>query len=91
MKLPDKVYDVLKWIVLIALPALTGLIFGVKALLAFLIGAVLFGFILINTFNCSGRHFENAPAIALSTLIKMMVVFSAVFLYVFINIGGLIY
>mgnify|MGYP002523476636 CR=1 FL=1 len=43
MKLPDKVYDVLKWICLIALPALGSLYFGLSKIWGFPYGVEVVG------------------------------------------------
>ena len=40
MKLPDKVYDVLKWIVIVFLPALNTLIFALGGVLGFESGVI---------------------------------------------------
>ena len=40
MKLPDKVYDVLKWIVIVFLPALNTLIFALGGALGFESGVI---------------------------------------------------
>lgn len=75
----------------IALPAMVGLFFGFRVLFGFLAGAVCAGYILITAINNSGRHFENTAAQSLTSIIKMMVVFSAVFMFTIINIGGFIH
>lgn len=43
MRLPDKVYDVLKWICLIALPALGSLYFGLSKIWGFPYGVEVVG------------------------------------------------
>ena len=78
-------------ILAIAFPAVVGLFFGFRLLFAFLSSAVITGFLLVNIFNNSGRYFENTASRSLNSLIKLMVVFSAVFTSVILNIGGFIH
>ncbi|MBR2541083.1 MAG: sodium/proton-translocating pyrophosphatase [Mogibacterium sp.] len=75
----------------VAAPAVTGLFFGLDVLISFLGGAVVAGFIVINSINNSGRHFENTAVQSLDTLIKMMLIFSAAFIPAFTRIGSFIF
>ena len=82
---------VLPAVLAIALPSLTGLLFGYNILLGFLFGAVFSGLALVIAIDNSGRHFHHTAVRSLNTIIKMMVVFSAVFEFVIIRIGGFIH
>lgn len=75
----------------IAFPASVGLLFGFKVLWGFLAGAIFTGYVLTTSLNNSGRYFENTAVQSLGSLIKMMVVFSAVFMFTIIKIGGFIH
>lgn len=83
--------SVIPSVLAIAFPACIGLFFGFRILCGFLFGATCTGFLFIYAVNNSGRHFENTAVKSLCSLIKLMVVFSAVFMPAIINIGGFIH
>ena len=74
----------------IAMPALIGLFFGINVLIGFLAGSIISAFVLTSYITYSGQYFRNTAIISLGSLIKMMVVFSAAFITVFIRVGGFI-
>ncbi len=78
-------------VVAVAFPAVIGLFIGVKALAGFIIAAAVSGYVLITAADNSGPHFENTALQSLSSLIKMMAVFSVAFLPVFMKIGGFLF
>ena len=78
-------------IVAVALPTLVGLFIGVNALAGFITASVLTGYMIIICFANSGMHFENTAVQSLSSLLKMMAVFSVAFLPVFIKVGGFLF
>ena len=49
------------------------------------------GALLVYAINNAGRHFENASVQPVSTMVKMMIAFSAVFTFSIISIGGFIH
>lgn len=82
---------VLPSVIAIALPTVIGLLIGVKALAGFNIAAIVTGFMLITSADNAGMHFENSALQSLSSLLKMMVVFSVAFLPVFMEFGGFLF
>lgn len=78
-------------VIAIALPTVVGLLFGPATLAGFLVAVISCGYFIVTGFNNSGRHFENTAIQSLSSVIKMMTVFSAAFLPVFIRIGGFLF
>ena len=82
---------VLPAVVAIAFPTAVGLLIGAKALAGFLIASIITGYMLITCFAKSGMHFENTAIQSLSSLLKMMAVFSIAFLPVFIRVGGFLF
>ena len=56
-----------------------------------IISVIVTGSVLITTFNNSGMYFENTAVQSLSSVIKLMAVFSAAFLPFFMKIGGLLF
>jgi Na+/H+-translocating membrane pyrophosphatase len=78
-------------VIAIAAPAITGLFFGLNVLLSFLTGAVISCCIISYTINNSGQYFERTAIQSLSTLLKMMIIFTALFIPAFIRIGGFIF
>lgn len=78
-------------VVVIGLPVIIGLFVGIPALAGFVIGCTATGYILIICFNGSGIHFGNTAAQSLSSLIRMMAVFSVAFLPVFMSVGGILF
>ena len=77
--------------VAIAFPTVVGLLAGVKALAGFIIASVVTGYIIITSINNSGMHYENTGVQSLSSLLKMMAVFSIAFLPVFMKVGGFLF
>lgn len=75
----------------LAMPTLIGLLAGVQALTGFVFGASLAGCMLVICTDNAGPHFEDFAIRSLSSLIKMMVVFSIAFLPVFIQVGGFLF
>ena len=82
---------VIPGVVSIALPVIIGLFAGPKALAGFLISSAVTGQLLITAADNSGAHFENTAIQSLSSLIKVMAVFSVAFLPVFMKIGGFLF
>lgn len=78
-------------VIALALPVIIGLLAGIQALTGFLIASAGAGYMIITCFNCAGMHFENTAVQSLSSLIRMMAVFSLVFLPVFISAGGILF
>ncbi len=78
-------------VIAIALPVLIGLLVGAQALAGFIIASTAASYMIITCFNCSGMHFENTAVQSLSSLIRMMAVFSLAFLPVFISVGGILF
>jgi Na+/H+-translocating membrane pyrophosphatase len=77
--------------VAIAFPTVVGLLAGVKALAGFIIASVVTGYIIITSINNSGMHYENTGVQSLSSLLKMMAVFSIAFIPVFMKVGGFLF
>ena len=77
--------------VAVVLPALVGLFAGAKALAGFMIASEVTGYMIILVMNNSGMHYENTALQSLSSLLKMMAVFSVAFLPVFIRVGGFLF
>ena len=75
----------------LALTVVIGLFCGVSSLTGFIISVIVTGSVLITTFNNSGMYFENTAVQSLSSVIKLMAVFSAAFLPFFMKIGGLLF
>lgn len=82
---------VLPAVAAIAFPILIGLVAGPKALGAFIISSAVTGYLLITAANNSGAHFENTAIPSLSSILKVMAVFSLAFLPVFMEIGGFLF
>lgn len=82
---------VIPGIIAIALPVIIGLLVGAQALTGFIIASSVTGYLIITCFNSAGMHFENTAVQSLSSLIKMMAVFSVAFLPVFISAGGILF
>ena len=56
-----------------------------------IISVIVTGSVLITTVNNSGMYFENTAVQSLSSVIKLMAVFSSAFLPFFMKIGGLLF
>jgi K(+)-stimulated pyrophosphate-energized sodium pump len=77
--------------VAIALPLLIGLLAGPKMLSGFVASSAVTGYLIITMGNNSGFHYENTAVQSMSSLIKVMAVFSIAFLPVFMKIGGFLF
>ena len=77
--------------VAIALPLLIGLLAGPKMLSGFVVSSAVTGYLIITMGNNSGFHYENTAVQSMSSLIKVMAVFSIAFLPVFMKIGGFLF
>jgi Na+/H+-translocating membrane pyrophosphatase len=75
----------------IAFPTVVGLLAGIKALAGFIIASVVTGYVIITCINNSGMHYENTAVQSLSSLLKMMAVFSIAFIPVFMKVGGFLF
>jgi K(+)-stimulated pyrophosphate-energized sodium pump len=68
-----------------------GFLGGVNALAGFLMSFCVTGTALVFVFNNSGRYFENTASETLSTVIKLTLVISVVFVPVFTKVGSLFF
>ena len=75
----------------VGIPVVLGLLAGVSSLTGFILAISATGYMLIACFNCSGIHYANTASQALSSLIRMIAVFSVAFLPVFIKFGGILF
>lgn len=78
-------------VIAVGLPVLIGMFVGVPAIAGFIISCTATGYMIIICFNGSGIHFQNTAAQSLSSLIRMMAVFSVAFLPVFMSVGGILF
>lgn len=78
-------------VIAVAFPAVFGLFVGVKSLAGFIISAAVTGYVLITATNNSGIHYDNTALQSLSSLLKMIAVFSVAFLPVFMKVGGFLF
>ena len=75
----------------VGIPVVLGLFAGISSLAGFILAISVTGYMLIACFNCSGIHYANTAAQALSSLIRMIAVFSVAFLPVFMEFGGILF
>jgi K(+)-stimulated pyrophosphate-energized sodium pump len=68
-----------------------GILGGVNTLAGFLVSFAVTGSVLVFSFNSSGRYFDNTASETLTTLIKLTMIVSIVFVPVFAKFGNLIF
>ena len=78
-------------IIAVLLPTIVGLFFGPASLAGFLAAIIVTGCFIVNASNNSGRYLENTAIQSLSSVIRMISVFSVVFLPVFTSVGGFLF
>ena len=78
-------------IIAVLLPTIVGLFFGPASLAGFLAAIIITGCFIVNASNNSGRYLENTAIQSLSSIIRMISVFSVVFLPVFTSVGGFLF
>lgn len=78
-------------IIAVLLPTIVGLFFGPASLAGFLEAIIVTGCFIVNASNNSGRYLENTAIQSLSSVIRMITVFSVVFLPVFTSVGGFLF
>lgn len=78
-------------VIAVLLPTIVGLFFGPASLAGFLAAIIVTGSFIVNASNNSGRYLENTAIQSLSSVIRMITVFSVVFLPVFTSVGGFLF
>ena len=78
-------------IIAVLLPTIVGLFFGPASLAGFLAAIIVTGCFIVNASNNSGRYLENTAIQSLSSVIRMISVFSVVFLPAFTSVGGFLF
>lgn len=78
-------------IIAVLLPTIVGLFFGPASLAGFLAAIIVTGCFIVNASNNSGRYLENTAIQSLSSVIRLITVFSIIFLPVFTSVGGFLF